>query len=187
MAKVTPPSENKHPEKEGVPSQMVTLSSTAASPLPTLSQKDNVPPPLPLNKSQNVTKSEASSLPAALSKPFVPPKAGEVEVQPEGGSKHVLVNHRESKGEEPSENAHSIPRSGSSTLMLSPSSPSVSPPTSKPVITKSFPEDQTTIINGVRELSFEEKRAMHFRYSVHLRNRIVTLSDSIEARLKSLQ
>lgn len=190
-AKVNPPSEGKSSYEKGIQTHKTTSSSTNASP-PWLSQKNNVAPPSPKTqkskKSQNETKCAVTSLPAAASRPFVPPNVREVEVQPGGGTKPALVNHQESKVEEPSGNAPIIPRSGSSSIISSPASPKISPHGSTPVETQYIPENRTTLIeNGVRELSFEEKRAMHSRYSVHLRNRIASLSDSIEARLKSLQ
>lgn len=190
-SKVNPPSEDKSPYEEGIQTQKITSCSSNASPSG-VSQKNNISPPSPKTqkseKSQNETKCAVTSLSAASSKPFVAPTALEVELQPGGGTKPKLANHQESKVEEPSGNAPTIPRSGSLSMISSPSSPKISPSGSTPVETKYIPDNRTSVIeNDVGELSFEEKRAMHSRYSVHLRNRIASLSDSIEARLKSLQ
>jgi len=192
-AQITTLSEDKNSQKNGIPNQKITSSLEPSSSSSQL-QKENVAPPSPklqnYEKSQTEAKPIADYKPAALSRPLVPPKDVEAVIQPGGGSKLEWVNHQKSiseQGATPPGKVPTIPQSVNSSKISSLLLQRVSLPASSPLITKFVEENKNSSDNGVRELSFEEKRAMHTRYSVHLRNRIATLSDSIEERLKSLQ
>jgi len=116
------------------------------------------------------------------------PKDKQVVIQPGGGTQLENVNDQKSpleQGKISTESGLTIPQIRNSATASLLSSESVSTPAPSPLINSILEKD--SVGNGSGELSFEEKRAMHPRYSVHLSNRIATLSDSIEARLKTLQ
>lgn len=166
---------------------MSPLESLWSSPK---SQKENVapiPPKLQLREKLD-SKPASNSDKAVLSAAVVPSKDKQVVIQPGGGTKLEKVNDRKSveQGKISTESGSTIPQIRNSATASSISSQSVSQPAPSPLI-NSVLEEANSVGNGRRELSFEEKRAMHPRYSVHLINRIATLSDSIEARLKTLQ
>jgi len=119
----------------------------------------------------------------------VPPKDKQVLIQPGGGTKLEKVSDLKSaleQGKISTKSEPTIPQIRNSATASALSSQSVSPPAPSPTINSGLGKENSVGI-GSGELSFEEKRAMHPRYSVHLSNRIAKLSDSIEARLKTLQ
>jgi len=166
------------------------MSPLESSWSPPKSQKENATPMPPKLQLREKLDSKPASNPdkAVLSAALVPQKDKQVVIQPGGGTKLEKVSDLKStieQGKISTKSAPTIPQIRNSSTASALSSQSVSPPAPSPLINVSEKENSVGIGSG--ELSFEEKRAMHPRYSVHLSNRIATLSDSIEARLKTLQ
>lgn len=164
---------------------MSPLESSRSSP-----KSENVapiPPKLKLREKLDC-KPASNSDKDVLSAAILPSKDKQVVIQPGGGSKLEKVNDLKSveQGKLSTESGSTIPQIRNSATASSLSSLGGSQAAPTPLI-NSVLEEAKSVGSGRRELSFEEKRAMHPRYSVHLSNRIATLSDSIEARLKTLQ